>query len=315
MKLYLAPMEGVTGFRYRQTFLEYYGGVDRCFTPFVCPNQNESFITREKKEIAPENNVRCETIPQVLVARADHFLWAAGEFEKLGYTEMNLNLGCPSGTVVSKKKGSGFLAFPEELDAFLAEVYEKSPIQISIKTRLGRYEPQEWERLLAIFQKYPVSELILHPRVQQEMYRGNAHREWYRYTCERWDKPLCYNGDLNTVQDIQDFMEKYPDTDRIMLGRGLVRNPALARQAKGGAGLDKEEFYAFGNQLYHTYLEDLSGETPVLFKMKELWAYWADSFTDPDAVRKKIRKTQKCREYEACVQQIFARESLREEEH
>ncbi|MGN1364878.1 MAG: tRNA-dihydrouridine synthase, partial [Victivallis vadensis] len=179
MRMDMAPMEGVTNYVYRWAFAQVYTGIDRYFTPFISPNQNYSFTGKEWNEVNPANNEGMTVVPQLLTNKADHFLWACGELKKLGYQEVNLNLGCPSGTVVAKKKGSGFLTMPRELDQFLEEVFARTEVKVSVKTRLGKVNPEEFEEILAIYNKYPISELIIHPRVQKEFYKGHAHREWF----------------------------------------------------------------------------------------------------------------------------------------
>lgn len=123
MKIYAAPMEGITGYTWRNTHHELFPGLDRYYAPFVVANQTLHFKTKEKKDIDPANNKDITLIPQIMANKADEFLWAARELHSLGYDEVNLNLGCPMATVVTKKKGSGFLAYPEELDAFLEKIY------------------------------------------------------------------------------------------------------------------------------------------------------------------------------------------------
>lgn len=105
-----APMEGITGYVYRSAHHALFPHVDRYFTPFLQPNQNHRFASRERNDVLPEHNKGITLIPQILTNRAEDFIWMAGELEALGYDEVNLNLGCPSGTVVTKYKGAGFLA-------------------------------------------------------------------------------------------------------------------------------------------------------------------------------------------------------------
>lgn len=168
----LAPMEGLTTIYYRRALARWFGGVDRYFTPFLTPTQDHRFTKRELREVLLEHNGGLPTVPQLLTRNAEDFLWAAGELAAMGYREVNLNLGCPSGTVVAKGKGSGFLAHPAELDAFLEEIFSKAPCAISVKTRIGLKDPEEFPVLLAIYRKYPLAELIVHPRVRTDMYKN-----------------------------------------------------------------------------------------------------------------------------------------------
>lgn len=167
MKIYTAPLEGITGHVFRTALYHHFGGADKYFIPFIRPNQNGNFSTREKQDIMPENNLNMYPVPQILTNKAEDFLRTAEKLEAYGYKEINLNLGCPSKTVISKMRGSGFLAYPDELEQFLDEIFRKCKLEISIKTRIGKESPDEFVRLLDIYNKYQMKELIIHPRVQQ----------------------------------------------------------------------------------------------------------------------------------------------------
>jgi tRNA-dihydrouridine synthase len=310
MVLEMAPMEGVTNYVYRWAFAQYYGGIDRYYTPFISPNQNYSFTGKEWNEVNPEHNAGMVVIPQLLTNKAEHFLWACGELKKLGYEEVNLNLGCPSGTVVAKKKGSGFLTMPQELDQFFDTVFSQVEVKVSVKTRLGKTEPEEFEEILSIYNKYPISRLIIHPRVQKEFYRGEARRPWFDYARQNTALPLCYNGDLFTPQQVRGLGEDYPDLAAIMLGRGLIANPALALEAKGEGVRDMDTLRAFHDALYARFRQVLSGQNPVLCRMKEIWVYMMAPVTGGEQYLKRIRKAKTLAEYESAVGTLFARESL-----
>lgn len=128
-------------------------------------------------DILPENNEGMRLVPQILTNDAKGFLQTVEKLEDYGYEEVNLNLGCPSKTVVSKNRRSGFLAMPDELDRFLDEIYRGTQVRISIKTRIGKHSPDEFERLLKIYNQYPVEELIIHPRLQQDFYKNTPNLE------------------------------------------------------------------------------------------------------------------------------------------
>ena len=183
IKLYAAPMEGLTTYIWRRAQREVFGGVDKYFTPFLSPNGNLAFQQKELDEVSQGET---DTVPQLLTNRGDYFVWAARELYAMGIREVNFNLGCPSGIVTAKRKGAGLLAYPEELDRCLEEVFAALPdMRVSIKTRIGKNDPAEWGRLLAIYGKYPVSELIVHPRVQKEFYRGAVHRDAFELALAR----------------------------------------------------------------------------------------------------------------------------------
>lgn len=305
MKYYFAPMEGITGYLYRNAHRAFFPDVDRYFIPFLVPNQKKCFRTRERNDILPEHNQGLEAIPQILTNKPEEFLAAAGELKRYGYREVNLNLGCPSRTVVSKGRGSGFLGMPEELDRFLEEIFEKTDMEISIKTRIGKDSPEEFGRLLEIYGRYPIKELIIHPRIQQDFYRNRPNLEVFGESLKLCRCPVCYNGDIRTKEDAQAFMKRFPQVERIMLGRGLLANPGLAGELRKKAPAGKGELRAFHDRLYGEYQEVFSGEKNVLFKMKEFWTYLARSFEGAEKYAKKIRKAQKLSGYETAVSGLF----------
>lgn len=305
MKYYLAPLEGITSYVYRNAYHQFFRPMEKYFTPFIVPHKEKKFSTREKKELTPENNQGLFVVPQLLTNNAEDFLKTAKDITKWGYKEINLNLGCPSGTVVAKKKGSGFLAFPEELDTFLYEIFEKADFEISIKTRIGKDNPEEFYRLLEIYNKYQIKELIIHPRVQRDMYRNVPNWEMYEAAVYESKNPICYNGDIFTPENYNKFVERFPTTDTIMLGRGIITNPALVDELVGQSAQKREKLLAFHNMIYEEYQAISSGDKNVLFKMKELWYYMGSQFSESEKLMKKIRKTEKLRDYENVVQVLF----------
>ena len=310
MKYYFAPMEGITGYIYRRSHQRVFPGIDKYFTPFLVPDSNTVFNQREKNEILPEHNERMNTVPQILTNRAEDFVRAAKTLEQYGYREINLNLGCPSGTVTAKKRGSGFLTVPDELDNFFEQVFRQVSIHISVKTRIGYSSIEEFGRLLEIYNRYPIYELIIHPRLRQDFYKYPPHMEVFEATLKESKNPVCYNGDLFHSMDCEKFKTKFPQIERIMLGRGFLINPGLVKKLKGGEDAKKTEIEKFHAFVYEGYREIMSGDRNVLFKMKELWSYLIQSFTENKKYAKSIRKAANCYEYDIAVKSLFRKQEL-----
>lgn len=304
MQIYLAPLEGITTYTYRKAYEQHFGGVDRYFTPFIV---NKKLGNREIQGLLPENNPNMNVIPQIMTNRAEDFLQVTKEIASYGYDTVNLNLGCPSGTVVSKKRGAGFLAYPMELDAFLSEIYEKSDLKISIKTRIGMEDEEEWENLLWIYEKYPMEELIIHPRLRIDYYKAPVRMEALAKAVEHIKVPICYNGELNSVEDVQRIMEQFPQIDRIMIGRGILRYPYLTGQIRGVVPQSdlKQRIRAFHDQLLEDYSKIMSGDRNTLFKMKEIWTYLGESFESAEKYLKKIKKANNLMDYQISVNELF----------
>lgn len=315
MKFYLAPMEGLTGFVFRNAYQKHFGDIDTYFTPFI---NNKKMNYKEIKDILPEHNKGMHVVPQILTNRAEDFLAIAKELGNYGYESVNLNLGCPSGTVVTKHRGAGFLAVPEELDHFLEEIFADCPLRISVKTRIGINDAGEWERILSIYEKYPMEELIIHPRVQKDFYNNTPDMDAFLYAVENSRHTLCYNGDICSVDDYKAWIQKMEGKDRehgsgstaqhtehMMLGRGILKNPGLVGELMGHAPITKDQFHAFYDDVLKGYLDVMSGERNTLFRMKELWFYFAKYFTEPEKYVKQIKKTQRVAEYRVIVDNLF----------
>lgn len=308
MTYYVAPLEGVTGFVFRNTHHQFFPGADKYFIPFIepKPNSKKVFNTRELNDVLPEHNIGYRVVPQILTNKAEDFIWTARHLiEDYGYTELNINLGCPSKTVASKNRGSGFLAFPEQVDAFLDQIFHALDVKISVKTRIGRYDEEEWPRLLHIYNQYPLEELIIHARTQQDYYKGEMHPKTFDYAVGHAAAPLCYNGDLHCVNDVRAVSEQWPDVNCVMFGRWILRDPGLIRRLQEGQTPSKETYRAYINALAQNYLEVLHDSKTVLFKMKEIWCYMIDLFEETGKLEKKIKKAGNLETYYAVVDEIF----------
>lgn len=314
MRICFAPMEGVTDAIFRRAHHDLFTGVHKYYIPFVSPTQNMFFTPRDLSHIAPENNQGIPAIPQIMAKNAEYFLWAAGILRDMGYSEVNLNLGCPSGTVTAKNKGSGLLRQLDILRPFLDEIYKKTPIPISIKTRIGFESPEEWPALLQMFSEYPVYELIIHPRTRTQFYKGTPYREAYAPAFEKMRCPLIYNGDLTTEEDCRALMAEYPNTSALMLGRGLVANPALARQMDGGPKLALSEIVAFHDRLWREYLERYHASFAI-GRMRNVMLHLTCCFESPEKAFKAIRKSTTAPAYLDAVRRLFENHALLEHPH
>lgn len=305
MKYYFAPLEGVTGYIYRNAYHNLFGQIDKYFTPFISPTSNEGFTTRELNDILPAHNEGLPIVPQILTNNAEYFIRIVNALKDFGYDEINLNLGCPSGTVVAKHKGSGFLSEREDLDRFLDEIFSKSDAKISIKTRIGKDDPNEFYELIKIFNKYPLEELIVHPRIQKDFYKNKPNREIFKAALSSSENPVCYNGDIFNFSQYKELIRECPNLECIMLGRGIIANPGLIGEIKNNKVADKATLKAFHDAVYAGYKGILSGDKNVLFKMKEFWFYMIHMFAESDKYAKKIRKVNRANEYEAIVSMMF----------
>ena len=308
MRYYFAPMEGITDAPYRRVHQSFFPGLTSYYMPFISPTMHRSLTNRESRDLPMADSVPFRAVPQVLTKVPEDFLWAAEVCAQRGYDEVNLNVGCPSGTVVAKGKGAGMLADPASLDAFLDSVFEKAPLPVSVKTRLGMADPQEFPKLMEVFNHYPIKELTIHPRVRKQFYKGGVDMEMFRYALENSKNSLCYNGNLRTLSEVRAFEAEFPQVEALMIGRGLVGNPAMFQP-----GTSAETIRAFHDCLLETYIETFGSARNAIFRLKENWHCMILLFEDSEKLWKKLRKTTDIGEYREIAAQIFTVLPMRDE--
>lgn len=316
MEFLFAPMEGVTGRIYRRVHARFFPGVSRYYAPFFSPSGDHHFPLRGLTDLLPEENPGVDLVPQLLTNRAEDFIWAAASLMDRGYKEVDLNLGCPSGTVAAKRKGAGFLLLPQELDAFLEAVFsapELSGLSLSLKTRIGFADEGEWERLLGIYRQYPLSQLIVHPRLRSDYYTGPVRPAAFALALEGSPFPVTWNGDVFSPADLETLRARYPGLDRVMLGRGLAAEPGLAARLATGEVCSRETLHAFHEAVSEEYRSVLYGDTALCHRMKELWSYLILHFEGGEKHFKRLMKARRWEEFHLASEAIFAELPLRED--
>ena len=309
MRYYFAPMEGLTDSIYRRVHHEHFSGVDAYYMPFISPTVHRCLTNREAREVPFADTVPFRAVPQLMTKVAEDFLWAAQECKNRGYDEVNLNVGCPSGTVVAKKKGSGMLEDPENLDAFLDAIFASAPLPVSVKTRLGLTDSREFPRILEIYNQYPIKELTIHPRVRKQFYDGDVDMDMFRYALENSKNRLCFNGNLRNLSEVKSFEKEFPQIEAVMIGRGLIGNPAMLEP--GGEAKLKD----FHDALLETYIVEFGGARNAMFRMKENWRHMIWMFDGNEKLWKKLRKCTDVNEYRGIVHEIFHNLPMHEELH
>jgi len=301
MNFYFAPLEGLTDSIYRSLHHKYFPGLDRYYMPFISPTVHRCLTHKEDRDLPVASSVPFTAVPQILTKDPEAFLWAAGVCADRGYEEVNLNVGCPSGTVVSKGKGAGMLRSPDALDAFLEAVFAATPIPVSVKTRVGIQSGEELPRLMEVFNKYPIRELTVHPRVRADFYNSPIREEAFRFCLENSKNPLCYNGDLSSAADIARFREQYPTVEAVMIGRGLIADPGMLTPG----GTDIKALESFFDELLECYTESFGGPRNAMFRLKENWSYLLPRFEGSEKLGKQLRKTTDVTEYMRLTHEIF----------
>ncbi len=299
MRYYFAPMEGLTDSIYRRVHHEFFGGVDRYFMPFLSPTVHRALTPREAREAPPANSVGFVAVPQLLTKVPEDFTWMAGQCKELGYDEVNLNLGCPSGTVTAKGKGSGMLRDLKALDEFLDAIFYKAPLPISVKTRIGFSSNEELPALLDIYNKYPIKELTVHPRIREAFYKGPVDLEAFRYCVQHSRAPLCYNGDIQCIDDIAKIQQEY-GVEAVMIGRGLIADPGMLLSG----GTDKQTLLDFTDRLMEEYTAVFGSVRNAMFRMKENWGMIASRFEGSEKLKKRLQKTTDPAEFRTITREL-----------
>ena len=306
MLLDFAPMEGVTGCLYRQVHAACFPGAARYWAPFIAPDGAGRFRAAALRDILPENNRDITLVPQLLCNTAEAFLAVSRELGAMGYRELNLNAGCPSGTVVPKHKGAGMLADLQSLDAFLDEVFSRCELRVSVKTRLGLASTAEFPAILEVYNRYPLCELVVHARDRAGMYKSPVDLPAFAAAFPVSRAPLRYNGNVVDRASYEKVMSTIPGLERMMIGRGAAADPALFRLLSGGAPLEAAELRDFLDRLLAAFLNAGLGEHFALSRLKELWYYLIWKFPGAQRQVKAINKARTLGDYRAAVQALFA---------
>ena len=303
--LSLGPFQGITDAPFRNVFKKHFGGIDKFYTPFFTGIQKDHAKNLQVEEIDPAFNDVETLTPQILSTDAEEILRFASQCKELGFKEINLNMGCPFPRVANKKRGCGLLPYPEKIEAILSTVFERIDMKFSIKCRLGYFSPDEIVPVIDIFNRYPLSELIIHPRIGKQLYKGEADVQRFVELMPLIKAPLVYNGDIVSKERFERIREQVKPVNEFMLGRGLLANPFLAEEIKGQTTRDIKRLHAYVIDLYEDRLRHAGGSPKVLGRMKELWSYLMNSFDEPQDIWRKIKKINALKEYEETVEAVF----------
>lgn len=300
-------MEGITLFRYRMIHHRMFPGAAEYYTPFIAPDSKGSFRPKYLRELTSDCN-SLRVIPQLLVNNAEAFSATAEKLRELGFGEVNLNIGCPSGTVFSKHKGAGMLTDLASLDAVLDGIYshaEQKGYRVSIKTRMGVHSTEEFPAILECYRKYPISKLIVHARCRDDFYRGEADLSGLASSIGECLFPVVYNGNIAAPEDLEKVSLAAPQIESVMIGRAAVSNPALFRWFKTGEQLRLEELKAFHDELVETWMEDGLCPAFTVERAKTLWTYMQELFPEAKREVKAVLKARNMPDYRIAAETLF----------
>ena len=308
LPIHFAPLQGYTDAIYRSAHARIFGGIASYYTPFVRLEHGD-FRRKDVRELDADNNRGVNLTPQLIASTPEKILRIVALFIEKGYKNVDINLGCPFPTLAKRHNGAGLLPYPDEVKALLMAAIEAHPdIRFSVKMRLGWEDANECMPLLPLLNNLPLSHITMHPRLGKQQYKGEVDLEAFQRFYAECEKPLIYNGDLLTLEDIEIISNRFPRLGGLMIGRGLLANPALAIEYQQGAPLSLKEkiekirlLHADVFSQYGNLLE--GGDLQLLTKMRTFWEYL---LPDGDRKAKKvIHKTSKLSNYQAAVSNLL----------
>jgi tRNA-dihydrouridine synthase len=305
--IYLAPLQGFTDHVYRKAYNEIFNGIDAFFIPYISVKNNQ-VLKKYETEIFPANNPQQKVIPQVLVSNPGEIQFLSKFLEEVGYREINLNLGCPYPMVTNRELGAGLLPHPEKLQEILSLFFEKSKLNLSIKLRAGLSSPNEIEKLVPVLNRFPLTEVIFHPRIAKQLYEGEILYSVFEFVSANLKHQLAYNGDILSVSDFKDRKQKFQGTNNWMIGRGVLMNPFLPSEIKGICYTHSEKLEKLRElhqRILELYSEKMDNAGNVLNKMKQFWIYFSFAFHNQHKALKWIKKSSSLNKYRDEVLKIF----------
>ena len=312
LTLLSSPLQGFTDFRFRNAFNHYFGGIDTFYAPYIRLNGKMVIKNNYQRDLLPENNTELEVIPQIMTNDADEFLFVVDYIQKLGYKELNWNLGCPYPMVTKRGMGSGLICDPEKINHILDRVHTETDIVVSMKMRMGYEHPEEILDAFPILDNYPLKNIAIHARIGKQLYKGGVNLEAFQRCIENTKHKLYYNGDITSVAKFKEMQTRFPSIDHFMMGRGLIADPFLPNMIKNNTTEYPknrwEIFSEFHDTIYHQYDAALSGPTPIKMKMQGFWEFFSQSFSNPQKTFKKIKKANNPRAYQQAVAEILKNE-------
>lgn len=309
MKLFLAPIQGVTFANYRNYYAEIFGGIDEYYAPFIATTKMRKSIEPLFRDVRPEvNDQALKLVPQLIGNNSSDFKHYAAKLVSLGYKEINWNLGCPFPTVTKKIKGSGLLPHPEMIRAFLDEVCKDNTYDFTVKMRLGMNHVDEGSKVMEILNDYPLQGVTIHGRTGVQKYTGHVDLDAFETLYRACKHEVIYNGDIYTTEDFTRISGRFPGIEKFMLGRGAMRDPFLPSAIKGvtlSATEKLTKLRTFHDGIYDYYENILSGDTHLCDKMKEFWFYTSVHIDPTGKHYKKIKKCGTAATYLKLVDEMF----------
>ena len=310
--IYLAPIQGFTDYIFRDAYSEVFEDIDKYFIPYITVNHS-NILHKHEREILPENNRQEKVVPQILAKDEAEFEFLLSILESYGYSEVNLNMGCPYPMVTNRGRGAALLEKPDVVRKMLELAFSNFNLKVSVKLRAGMTEPDQIQQIIPVLNEFPLSEVILHPRIAKQLYKGAVCDLAFKVTAELLEHQLVYNGDVFTVEDFRQRSVQFSGISDWMLGRGVLMNLFLPAEIKGSHFSEDEKRFRllqFHNAILDSHLQQADNPGNALNKLKQFWIYFSYHFKDKAKIFKKIKKIKKVEMLNTLSVQIIHHEAL-----
>lgn len=299
LKFSLAPLQGYTDSEYRSAFHTFFGSIDTYYSPFIRKDKGGEVRNKDIRDIGEAKDQKVHFIPQILVKDATETTELIQVASNAGYSEIDINMGCPFPPVVKSGRGSGLLLSPDQIEQILDTACKLEGLAISVKLRLGFEKPDEILELLPRLEQFPLQHLTIHARTTKQQYKGEVNIEAFKQAYDQTSLPLIYNGDIKTIEDISRIEQNFPKLKGLMIGRGLLENPFLIQEYTSKScysyAYKFEQIIAFHDLLMSEYTKRLCGDHQLLTKLKSIWDYLMPELDKK--TRKRIKKSNSLNKY------------------
>lgn len=316
MILYLAPLQGYTESYFRNAYSKYFDSFDHAIAPFIPSGRGDTIKSSRIRDLLHENNDKMPVDPQIIGKYAPEMIPLAKHLYHYGYNTLNINMGCPITSIVQKMRGSGLIAYPEMIEMLLEKLFFELENEISIKIRLGYHKKDELMTLMPLLNRFPLKELIIHPRLGSQLYEGKPDLDAFEWCLKHSRIPIVYSGDIFTTKDLELLQQRFPKQEKWMIGRGVIYDLFLPHQIKHGpiSTLDKHEiFKQFHQQLFEEVIKFRNRPKNQLNKMKEYWGYFSRQFENYEAIHYKITRSETLDEFESLSSKVLLEEKWRDQ--
>ncbi len=290
-KIHFAPVQGSTEDAYRRIHNKNVGGVDTYYTPFI-RLEHGGLRSKDLRDIRPEFNEGVNVVPQIIARDGAEFKTVLDAVLSFGYGRVDVNMGCPFTLQTRHGRGAGLLQSPDKVREISDIINTHADVQFSVKMRLGLESGEEWKNVLPILNDTSLVHVAVHPRVASQQYKGNVDMDGFRAFQEQSTNPVIYNGDLLTVEDIKRVESEFPGLAGIMIGRGLLARPSLAKEYEEGGEWTPQRRLALVRSMHAELLEHfrsvIPNEDQLLGKVRCFWEYM-----EPELGKKAYKKIMK----------------------